>query len=269
MSKSITCARCGAEFLYRGVGRPARLCSDECKAANKVESDKARYDRDRERILEQKREYHTLNREAIREKDARYHAANRDARNEAAREWRVRNLEYSRARDRDRYPARRDASLADMRARRLRLQTRTAEQKAADKLRLNPSGVKRCRQGHDAPLASFYADSSRSDALSLYCSEHYTRRSRDIIGEGWDCSVCFYCGTAMSEFHVDHVVPVARGGADDPRNYAPACPTCNLSKNDTPVAEWYSRKFGVPYEAGKHPHAAWLASQYLGFYPAA
>lgn len=269
MPRSIKCKRCGIEFHYRGVGRPPRLCSDACRAANKAEIDKARYERERERILSQKRQYHILNREAIRVKDTRYHAENREARNAAARDWRMRNLEDVRAKDRERHMARRGESLAGMRERRLRMQARTPAERAADSRRLNPTGMKRCRRGHDAPISSFYGDSSRSDALSLYCSEHYARRNRDVLDEGWDCSVCFYCGNTMTAFHVDHVVPVARGGADDARNYAPACATCNLSKNDTLVADWYLRKFGLPYEAGKHPHATWLAAQYPGMYPVA
>jgi 5-methylcytosine-specific restriction endonuclease McrA len=33
-------------------------------------------------------------------------------------------------------------------------------------------------------------------------------------------------------FHIEHVVPCSRGGADEPDNLAWACPGCNLHKSD-------------------------------------
>ncbi len=43
---------------------------------------------------------------------------------------------------------------------------------------------------------------------------------------------CYYCkkkvGTA---YHVDHVIPLSRGGSNGPENLVVACPTCNLRKN--------------------------------------
>lgn len=45
---------------------------------------------------------------------------------------------------------------------------------------------------------------------------------------------CFYCGRSApdgAELHVDHVVPRAAGGTDDPANLVTACADCNLGKN--------------------------------------
>jgi 5-methylcytosine-specific restriction endonuclease McrA len=43
---------------------------------------------------------------------------------------------------------------------------------------------------------------------------------------------CTYCGRQAPEvvLHVDHVLPVALGGTDDPGNLAPACESCNAGK---------------------------------------
>lgn len=50
---------------------------------------------------------------------------------------------------------------------------------------------------------------------------------------------CKYCGRKVGkDFHVDHVVPFSRGGADHPSNLAVACPSCNLSKGDKLLHEW-------------------------------
>ena len=42
---------------------------------------------------------------------------------------------------------------------------------------------------------------------------------------------CAYCGADWE--HVDHVVPLARGGAHALANLVPACAPCNLSKGAT------------------------------------
>lgn len=44
---------------------------------------------------------------------------------------------------------------------------------------------------------------------------------------------CRYCGAnaASTLLHVDHVVPIAEGGTDDPENLVAACADCNLGKS--------------------------------------
>ena len=61
---------------------------------------------------------------------------------------------------------------------------------------------------------------------------------------------CFYCGRKLEEqFHIDHVVPKARGGVDHIANYVPACRECNLSKRARLIHEWEpspKMPFGMP-----------------------
>lgn len=59
-----------------------------------------------------------------------------------------------------------------------------------------------------------------------------------------DDYTCQYCGLApeylnyselgrmRATLHVDHMVPVSRGGLDDLRNLVTACESCNCSKRD-------------------------------------
>lgn len=50
---------------------------------------------------------------------------------------------------------------------------------------------------------------------------------------------CAYCGCSLGDdYHVDHVIPLSRGGSDDFDNLALACPHCNASKNDRLLSEW-------------------------------
>lgn len=50
---------------------------------------------------------------------------------------------------------------------------------------------------------------------------------------------CLYCGAtpATSLLHVDHVVPVAEGGTNDPANLVTSCSGCNLGKSDVLLEE--------------------------------
>jgi len=43
--------------------------------------------------------------------------------------------------------------------------------------------------------------------------------------------MCAYCGAKPHE-HLDHAIPLSRGGSQWPANIRPSCATCNLSKND-------------------------------------
>lgn len=48
---------------------------------------------------------------------------------------------------------------------------------------------------------------------------------------------CAYCVTRPWE-HLDHVIPIARGGRHSIGNLLPACQPCNQSKNSRLLAEW-------------------------------
>lgn len=67
------------------------------------------------------------------------------------------------------------------------------------------------------------------------------RRSREEAGiasavlAAWTAEqpkVCFYCDTGCDEgFHVDHFIPLSKGGAHVLTNLRIACASCNLKKN--------------------------------------
>lgn len=55
--------------------------------------------------------------------------------------------------------------------------------------------------------------------------------------------ICEYCGDECGPFEVDHIIPLARGGADDHQNMAMACKSCNRSKGDRLLSEWKPEEF--------------------------
>lgn len=53
---------------------------------------------------------------------------------------------------------------------------------------------------------------------------------------------CFYCKKDVSkDYHVDHVIPLSRGGSNNPDNLVIACPTCNTSKGAKLLSEWKNK----------------------------
>lgn len=70
-----------------------------------------------------------------------------------------------------------------------------------------------------------------------------THTADDVIRQGtvqqWRC---WWCGESCQEkYHVDHLVPLSRGGHNGPDNIVIACPHCNLSKCDKMPDEWIGR----------------------------
>ncbi len=52
-----------------------------------------------------------------------------------------------------------------------------------------------------------------------------------------DGFACRYCGQRPPDvvLHLDHVVPVSRGGTDEMANLCACCPACNQGKGDEPI----------------------------------
>lgn len=50
-----------------------------------------------------------------------------------------------------------------------------------------------------------------------------------------DESTCYLCGKVCdrSEIHIDHIVPISKGGPHIESNLAVTCRTCNIAKRDT------------------------------------
>lgn len=55
---------------------------------------------------------------------------------------------------------------------------------------------------------------------------------------------CWWCGKDVGgTYHVDHLIPLAKGGTNKSNNIVIACPFCNQSKHDKLPHEWCGRLF--------------------------
>ena len=45
-------------------------------------------------------------------------------------------------------------------------------------------------------------------------------------------NLCFWCKTELKHMHVDHYIPLSKGGSNDKTNLVASCPSCNMAKRD-------------------------------------
>ena len=70
-----------------------------------------------------------------------------------------------------------------------------------------------------------------------------THTAADVLLQGnsqrWNC---WWCGKPCRDnYHVDHRVPLSRGGSDAPENLCITCPECNMKKGSKLPSEWNGR----------------------------
>lgn len=58
--------------------------------------------------------------------------------------------------------------------------------------------------------------------------------------------LCAYCNCnlkalAYSKIHIDHIIPLSKGGKDDPSNFAVVCSDCNSLKSDLTIEEFLNK----------------------------
>ena len=59
--------------------------------------------------------------------------------------------------------------------------------------------------------------------------------NKTLGADGW---VCEYCNKEVDSYHIDHRIPIVKGGKSELRNLSISCARCNLSKGDKLLSEW-------------------------------
>lgn len=106
------------------------------------------------------------------------------------------------------------------------------------------------RRDNPDKIKKYYRRKRDSGKVSQY---NHSRKARlkqlenTLTLEEWSSTLqefghaCAYCGS-KSKLTKDHVIPVAKGGGYTKRNIIPACPSCNYSKKDSELFQWFSSK---------------------------
>jgi hypothetical protein len=66
-------------------------------------------------------------------------------------------------------------------------------------------------------------------------SSTLVKKAKNVLMEIDKCSYCGRIGNGLDPdgraWHIDHVIPISKGGPDQPDNLVKSCVTCNTSKN--------------------------------------
>ena len=76
--------------------------------------------------------------------------------------------------------------------------------------------------------------------LQDYIPKQHAAFVKKVLKEKWShhCAYCNY-KEKNRELTVDHITPLAKMGTDDYYNLLPACRSCNLSKGNKAIRQWY------------------------------
>lgn len=235
-----TCSQCGESFPATSVyfsqkgDRGGRLRS-ECKKCEKrnrrrhyeLHGDvirqrnnerRDRADSEKRRLMaEQQLAWRERNREYLKAYKQRYYQSHRG-------ELAQKNKRYKMAWNQK--PENKQKERERMRLRRLDPAYREKEKAYRRSLRGRFSQVVR-KQKRRALESVARGEHTAADIQKLYENQH---------------GLCWWCQKRLKgEFHVDHRIPLSRGGTNDISNLVIACPQCNMSKGAKLPHEWNGR----------------------------
>lgn len=198
--------------------RSVKLTDDE-KRKRRSEYQKQYREKNRDRLLKKHREYNCEKRDVLNEKSRQYYAKNRDQCSKKAKE---------------RYAENRDAVKAKV--------SRYAKENPDVRRRANKNY---CRNHPDAVRIrkarqrAVKRKATVGDSASIAAWQKKWR-SRSTVA-------CHWCRKRVKtvDVHVDHIVPLSKGGAHAVENLCVSCARCNLKKHDTLPDAWNS-KLGQP-----------------------
>jgi hypothetical protein len=169
----------------------------------------------REHYRQYKRGYYLANAEYIRARAERYYANNRDKVIAYQHEYRLNNLERIRL-VKQAY-RRRNAAAISERGRRFRAENkeRIAQQQRRYRI-MNPEKILAHSRNARARKRNAPGWHTANDVKQQYEAQK---------------GLCWWCGDYVGgRYHVDHRIPLKKGGTNYPDNICVSCPKCNLSK---------------------------------------
>ena len=103
--------------------------------------------------------------------------------------------------------------------------------------------TKICRQcRHRLPVMKFGLLRTAVDGLQPRCSACRKVLRRDVwVRDNGRCQLCRKA-VAFNAMHLDHKIPLSRGGAHSMVNVQTACAACNLSKHSKTMQEYDEAK---------------------------
>lgn len=166
---------------------------------------------------QKEREYWAQNKDKKSAKNSRHHERHRERGLQQSREWRLSNPERSLAAKKAWLERNREA----------------VKERAIQRLRLPENKEK----------ALAISRTRRARKLGVGGKHTPADIARLFDLQGGKCTTCKIKlhKTGPKKFHVDHVMPISRGGSNGPENLQLLCRSCNLRKHDMDPQEWANK----------------------------
>jgi 5-methylcytosine-specific restriction endonuclease McrA len=242
------CRICGeikafSEFYKRKETRDGYRA--ECKQCKAVRAKEYR-DEHVEEIKEKKARYRKENRELIKKSDKLYRQKNYDKIRNRQKKWNEKNKEKYLSYFHERYENNKDEILEQQRQFYKLNREKVLEQNKRWKMK----NIERYRDYHQVYFKTYY---NTPEGRENYYKNLVKRRSykhkvdfkpferKEILDrDNWTCKSCG-CKVhdrskgnwnTPDKAHIDHIIPISKGGNSESGNLQVLCRTCNLSKAD-------------------------------------
>lgn len=96
----------------------------------------------------------------------------------------------------------------------------------------NPEAVAAWTNQRMARVRGAAGSSTEADIKHIYLTQK---------GKCATCKKSIAPKQGRRQYHIDHIMPISKGGSNYPDNLQLLCPRCNLSKNDAHPDEWAKR----------------------------
>lgn len=189
------------------------------------------------------REYRENNKEAVTRRNRAWQEKNRERYSRYQKEYREQNRDSAKEYAKKYYADNKE-----------RLNKEHKANYAANKARYNELSRQNYRDNREKYLekAKKWRESHREERSDY---EHKRRAARNgadarlVSGKTMKRirgMACARCGSS-GDIHVDHIVPISRGGAHREGNLQPLCSRCNMSKGNKLMSEWKYKRTGTHY----------------------
>ncbi len=181
----------------------------------------------REKRAAYQKQYRAANREHLLEYKRRHYSENRELMNEQSRQYQAVNREAIREKSKQYYSENRDVIKANVT--KYSKANRDVHRRANEKYRKAHPELHTRRE---ARRRAIKRNATIGDLAAIVAWESKWRSKKTVA--------CHWCRKRVktTDVHIDHVVPLSKGGAHSVENLCVSCAKCNVTKNAKMPEDW-------------------------------
>ena len=213
------------------------------------ECSKKYYQANKDKIKNRIKEYEEENKDKIKEYKKQYYQANKDKIKNRIKEYKKNNKDKIKEQQRQYYEKNRNNEIKRVTLYRInnidkikeyKKQYYQKNKKYYNQWRIeNKDYFKEYRENNKDYFKAAY---HKYRTKKVNNGGYYTKEQYNYMLEYFDYK-CAYSGKCIkSNLHIDHIIPVSKGGVSYIWNLIPSTPSANLSKNNRDMEEWYKEQ---------------------------